>query len=65
PMPVHLSVTRSDGQVQELTVPVSAWLGGEHRRTLRIAREPGIKSIEIDPTRDFPDVDRSNQAWPR
>jgi len=65
PMPVHLSVTRNDGQVQELTVPVSAWLGGENRRTLRIAREPAIKSIEIDPKRDFPDVDRSNQAWPR
>ena len=65
PMPVHLTVTRADGKVQEITVPVSAWLSGEHRRTLRIAREPAIKNIEIDPKRDFPDVDRSNQAWPR
>ncbi|MGZ8391243.1 MAG: M1 family metallopeptidase [Gemmatimonadales bacterium] len=65
PMPVHLEVTRTDGQVQDLTIPVTAWLGGEQRRTLRIAREPAIKNIEIDPDRDFPDVDRSNQAWPR
>jgi len=65
PMPVHLAVTRTDGQVQDLTVPASAWFGGERRRTLRIAREPGVKSIEIDPKRDFPDIDRSNQVWPR
>jgi len=24
-----------------------------------------VKSIEIDPKREFPDIDRSNQAWPR
>jgi hypothetical protein len=24
-----------------------------------------VKSIEIDPGRDFPDVDRDNQRWPR
>ena len=64
-MPVHLAVTRTDGQVQELTLPANVWFGGERRRTLRIAREPGVKSIEIDPKRDFPDIDRSNQGWPR
>jgi hypothetical protein len=24
-----------------------------------------VKSIEIDPGRQFPDVDRDNQRWPR
>jgi hypothetical protein len=24
-----------------------------------------VKSIEIDPGRDFPDLDRDNQRWPR
>jgi hypothetical protein len=24
-----------------------------------------VKGIEIDPEKDFPDIDRSNQAWPR
>ena len=65
PMPVRLAVSRTDGQVDSLTLPASVWFGGERRRTLRIAREPAIKNIEIDPDRDFPDMDRSNQAWPR
>jgi hypothetical protein len=65
PMPVHLVVTRNDGAVQQIMLPVYLWLGGERRKTVRIAREPGVKNIEIDPKRDFPDVDRSNQAWPR
>ena len=65
PMPVHLAVTRSNGQVQQLNLPASVWFGDERRPKLRIAREPAIKSIEIDPKRDFPDLDRSNQVWPR
>ena len=64
-MPVHLAVTRTDGKVQTLTLPADVWFGGERRRTIRIAREPGVKGIEIDPTKDFPDMDRSNQVWPR
>ena len=64
-MPVRLVVTRTSGQVDSLTVPVSVWLDGAHRRTVRVAREPAVKDIEIDPKRDFPDVDRSNQVWPR
>ncbi len=38
---------------------------GERRWPIRVAREPAVKSIEIDPRRDFPDIDRSNQIWPR
>jgi len=65
PLPVHLAVTRTNGQVQELTVPANVWFHGERRRTLHIAREPAVKRIEIDPKNDFPDIDRSNQVWPR
>jgi aminopeptidase N len=65
PMPVLLAVTRTGGQVQRLTVPVDVWLGGARRHPIRIAREPAVKTIEIDPDRQFPDVDRSNQVWPR
>ena len=64
-MPVHLAVTRTNGQVQEVNVPADVWFGGERRRTIRVPRNPGIKSIEIDPKKDFPDIDRSNQVWPR
>jgi hypothetical protein len=65
PMPVPLVITRADGKVDSLTVPVDVWLGGAKRTTVRVAREPAVKSIEIDPGRQFPDVNRDNQRWPR
>ena len=65
PMPVRLAVTRTDGQVDSLTIPAAVWSGGERRRAIRVRREPAVKGIEIDPRKDFPDIDRSNQAWPR
>jgi hypothetical protein len=64
-MPVKLVVTRTDGQADSLTVPVTVWLGGARRTTVRVAKEPTVKSIEIDPGREFPDVNRDNQRWPR
>jgi len=65
PMPVHLVVTRTDGRVDSLNVPVDVWLGEAKRTTVRVAKEPAVRSIEIDPAREFPDVDRDNQRWPR
>ena len=65
PMPVHLVVTRSNGQADSLTVPVDVWLGGAKRTTVRVAKEPAVRSIEIDPAHEFPDMNRDNQRWPR
>jgi len=65
PMPVHLVVTRTDGRADSLDIPVDVWLGGAKRTTVRVAQQPAVKSIEIDPAREFPDVDRYNQKWPR
>ncbi len=65
PMPVHLVVTRTNGHADSLDVPVDVWLGGAKRTTVRVAKEPAVKSIEIDPAREFPDVNRDNQRWPR
>ncbi len=64
-MPVHLALTRTGGRVDTLTIPASVWFSGERRWPIRVAREPTVRSIEIDPRRDFPDIDRSNQIWPR
>jgi hypothetical protein len=64
-MPVHLVVTRSTGELQKAEIPVSAWFAGEKRASVRIAREPTIKTIEIDPEREFPDLERENGVWPR
>ena len=65
PMPVPLVVTRDGGAVDTVTVPVTVWLDGLKRTTVTLAREPAIKSIEIDPGRQFPDLDRGNQQYPR
>ncbi|MGH7528636.1 MAG: M1 family aminopeptidase, partial [Gemmatimonadales bacterium] len=65
PMPVHLVVTRAEGKSDTLKVPVGVWLGGVKRTTVRVAKEPALKSLEIDAAHEFPDVDRSNQVWPR
>ena len=64
-MPVHLVVTRSGGEPQRVEIPVSVWFSGARRTTVRIAREPAIRMIEIDPEREFPDIDRGNGMWPR
>jgi hypothetical protein len=65
PMPVPLVVTRGDGRADSVMVPVDVWLGGAKKTDVKVAKEPAVKSIEIDPGRNFPDVDRDNQRWPR
>jgi hypothetical protein len=65
PMPVLLAVTRANGRVDRLTIPAEVWFAGERRHAIRIAREPMVKTIEIDTQKEFPDLDRSNQVWPR
>ena len=64
-MPLHLTISRIDGRTERDTLPAEIWLRGERRQTIRIAREPAIRSIEIDAEKEFPDIDRSNQVWPR
>jgi hypothetical protein len=65
PMPVLLAVTRVNGKVDHITLPADIWLRGERRQIVRIAREPVVRNVEIDPEKEFPDLDRSNQVWPR
>ncbi|HYL20538.1 MAG TPA: M1 family metallopeptidase [Gemmatimonadales bacterium] len=64
PMPVRLAVTRADGRVERLEVPVEVWLRGARHTTVRVAREPRIVRVAIDPEGYFPDLDRTNQTWP-
>jgi hypothetical protein len=65
PMPVYLQVTRADGQTERYVIPVDVWLDGAQRVAVRIARQPTLKSVTIDPDRALPDLDRGNQTWPR
>jgi hypothetical protein len=63
-MPVPLVVTR-EGRTDTVTVPADVWIAGAKRTSVRVARQPAVKKIEIDPAHDFPDVDRDNQVWPK
>lgn len=65
PMPVRLAITRTDGRVDRLDVPVDVWLSGRRRHSAVISDGNSVRSIEIDPERFFPDIDRTNQTWSR
>ncbi len=63
PMPVKLAVTRANGTVQHIDLPVGIWLKGARTYTTRVARNPEVVRVEIDPDGLFPDINRKNQIW--
>lgn len=69
PMPVRLAVSRADGSVERHEVAVDVWLAGARRVEVPVEGSTGAASrivrVEIDPERDFPDIDRANNVWPR
>jgi Peptidase family M1 domain len=65
PMPVMLAVTRANGRVERVEVPVDVWLAGARRYVVRVPRGSEVTRLEIDPEALFPDVDRANQSWAR
>ena len=65
PMPVRLAITRTDGKVERKEIPVSVWLSGARTTSTTIDAAATVESVEIDPEKVFPDVDRSNNAWKR
>ncbi|MGH7566481.1 MAG: M1 family aminopeptidase, partial [Gemmatimonadota bacterium] len=63
PMPVDLAITRADGTTQRLEIAVDEWLRGTVAASVSVVASPAITKVEIDPERDFPDVDRSDNVW--
>ncbi len=63
PLPARLAITRADGRVDRVEIPVEAWLAGATRQTVTVPAEPAVVRVVIDPEMTFPDVDRRNQAW--
>jgi hypothetical protein len=65
PMPVHLQVTRENGDVFTEVIPVDRWLAGATRTTVTLPAGPAVTRVVIDAERYFPDLDRSNNRWER
>ncbi|HEU4587863.1 MAG TPA: M1 family metallopeptidase [Gemmatimonadales bacterium] len=64
-MPVPLAISREGGKVDSLMVPASVWFDGTKRYVVKVAGTPKVTRVEIDPSHAFPDVNPSNNAWPR
>jgi aminopeptidase N len=66
PYPVTVRITTTSGGVLEKEIPVSYWLQGHRTADIVLGKEVGsVSRVEIDPAGDVPDVDRTNNFWPR
>jgi hypothetical protein len=63
PMPARLAITRDDGSVERLEIPVDVWLAGARRHAIRVPAGRAVTRVELDPEHRFPDADRSNDVW--
>jgi hypothetical protein len=63
PMPVKLAITRANGSVQHMDIPVNVWLTGARSYVQHVDSTPEIIRVEIDPDGLFPDINRANQVW--
>lgn len=63
PMPVHLAVTRANGEVERYEIPVDRWLQGRTTASITVPGASPVVRVEIDPEEQFPDVIRDNNTW--
>jgi hypothetical protein len=63
-MPAELTITFEDGTTSDVSLPVEMWnLGSTFVYRVRGSR--AVRKVEIDRRRTLPDIDRSNNSWPR
>ncbi|MDI6401252.1 M1 family aminopeptidase, partial [Balneolaceae bacterium ANBcel3] len=62
PMPVYLTVTYGDDHVDTFVIPVEEWLEGSRYAEIEIPVK-GVRKVQIDSNRSFPDIDRQNMTW--
>jgi hypothetical protein len=64
--PASVRIRTSGGEELEEFIPVEHWLAGNTQYEIEIPREAGsVIRVEIDPDGYTPDVDRTNNFWPR
>jgi len=63
-LPVKLELRYADGAAETRDLPVEMWnLGNRFTARLPITRR--VVGAVVDPKGMYPDVDRSNNGWPR
>jgi hypothetical protein len=63
-MPAEISIGFADGVQSTVKLPIEMWnLGTEF--VYRVPQKKRVGRAEVDPRRALPDVDRSNNTWPR
>lgn len=63
-MPVIIEWTYEDGSKEIDRIPVMIWRKNEKQFTKVFVKEKKVKAVVIDPYRETPDIDRSNNEWP-
>lgn len=61
PMPATVEITMMDGSTITKTIPVDKWLLGATKTALTV--DGDVSSVVIDPNKDYPDADRTNNSW--
>jgi hypothetical protein len=61
-MPVDLKITQENGKTEIVHLPVNVWQRGGVWKFVYPSTS-AIQSMEIDPDRQLPDVDRKNNVW--
>ena len=63
-MPAELSLTFADGSRTTVKLPVEMWnLGSQF--VYRVLEKKRVTRAEVDQRRALPDIDRTNNGWPR
>jgi hypothetical protein len=63
-MPATLALTYDDGTTEQVKLPIEMWNLGDVF-VYRVANKRPIRRVTLDPGQALPDVDRSNNQWPR
>jgi hypothetical protein len=63
-MPAELAITSDSGAPITIKLPVEMWNLGDHF-VYRVPGRATVRTVEIDPRRALPDIDRSNNRWAR
>ena len=63
-MPAELSITFDDGTTSVIKLPVEMWNLGD-AFVYRVPGTKGVRAVLLDPRQALPDIERSNNRWPK